>query len=144
MRAKKTHKTKWRWQNQFWVIVVPVFQPNASHLTPNYFMVIYKRSWADNFEIVFMSISHPSGSLKREHKILEKRQYFTCSTQKYLFQEFWSVYWHLLYWKAGFFYCTCLKVSQKQVFFNDQTLFNAWPKSGKLKLGGDFQSYLLH
>lgn len=87
MRAKKMHKMKLRWQNQFWIIVVSVFQPNASHLTPNYFKVIDKRSRAGYLEIVFIIISYPSGSLIREHKNLEKRQYLTCSMQKYLFQE---------------------------------------------------------
>lgn len=55
-RAKKSHKMKLRWQNKFWIIVVSVFQPNASHLTSNYFMVIDKRSQAGQLETVFISI----------------------------------------------------------------------------------------
>lgn len=61
----KLHKIKLMQQNQSQVIVVSIIQPNASHLTPTYFMVIYKRSWADYFETIFIFISHSSGSLLR-------------------------------------------------------------------------------
>lgn len=141
MRGKKMHKMKWRWQNQFWVTVASIFRSNASHLTPNYFMVIYKRSWADYFEIVLMSSSHPSGSRIREHKTLEKDSILhaacifisgilTCLLAPTVLENW-------------IFYSTCLKVSQKQVFFNDQPLFKCLTKIRKSKGGGDFQSYHL-
>lgn len=90
-------------------------------------MVIYKRKWADYFEIELLSISHPSGSL---NKLLEKK-HFICCMHNYLFQEFCSDYWHLSHWKAGF--STFLEVSQNQAFFIDQPLFKCLTRIRRTK-----------
>lgn len=83
---------------------------------------------------IYGCISHPSVSLISEHNILEKTQYFTCSTEisisgilKCLLAPTVSESW--------IFYRTCLKASQKQVFFNDLPLFKCLTKFRKIKGG---------
>ena len=75
-----------------------------------------------------------SGSLVREHKILEKRQYFTRSTQIFISGTLKCLLAPIVL-ESWIFYRTCLKVSEKQVFFNHQLLFRCLTKTRKIKSG---------
>lgn len=129
------HKIKLRWQNQSQVTVISIIQQNASP-SHSYLFLGHLQKKLSRFlwDCLYEHFSF-TWITRKVTQTLQKKTVFSKQHKEIFISGILKCLLQLTILKCWIFNCTCLKVSQKQVFLNDQLLSKCLTKIRGIKGG---------